>query len=195
MKKRNYFVKYLKSIVLILVGTMLFSCENDLAVIESLKVDENTPNESSYNIRTEYTDSGEVIMVMKSPEMNRYGGEEEYIEMPKGVHLVFYDSAQQVKSTLDAEYAINYASTKTMEARNNVVATNAQGQKLFTEELIWDQKEHLIYTEKKVKVVTEGKILFGDGLRADESFENWEISNPIGDIEFEEDTTTNSELK
>lgn len=187
MKAKNQLVKYIKSIVLIMVGAMLFSCENDLAVVQSLIIDENTPIESSYDVDIEYSDSGVVIMRMQSPEIHRYIGDEEYLEMPLGIQMVFYDTTGAIKSTLNSDYAINYVKKKIMEARNHVVATNAQGQQLYTEILIWDQEKHQIYTDKKVKVVTDDKILFGDGLIADESFENWEISNPTGDIIIDEE--------
>lgn len=192
MKIEHIIVPKFKSIILILIGAMLFSCENDLAVVKSLKVDEDTPIESSFDVSVEYTDSGRVTMQMKSPEINRYIGEEEYMEMPQGINMTFYDTSGAVKSTLTSNYAINYTKDKRMEAKNNVIATNAQGQQLFTEQLNWNQKTHKIYTDKKVKVVTSEKILFGDGLQADETFEFWEITNPTGDIEFDEVIETDS---
>lgn len=187
MKKHNILKAVFKSIVLILIGTMLFSCENDLAIISSIKVDETTPIETSYDVMMEYTDSGKVVMKMRSPLVNRYVGDEEYLEMPKGIDLVFFDINGKPKSTMVSDFAINYIKTKIMVAENNVVATNSQGQKLYTEQLTWDQEKHSIFTEKKVKVVTDGKILFGDGLVADESFENWEITHPTADIDLDEE--------
>ncbi len=181
----NKFIKYFKSIVLILVGAMLFSCENDLAVVDSLKVDQNTPVESSFDVNLEYTDSGKVVMRLLAPEIDRFEGDDEFMEMPKGMNMEFYDSLGIIKSTIKANYAINYIKKKIMKAENNVVATNSKGQKLITELLIWDQNTHKIYTDKKVKVISEDKILFGDGLTSDEQFENWEISNPTGDINIE----------
>lgn len=187
MINKQYFISFTKSIVLIIFGTMLFSCENDLAVIDSLKVDENSPVESSYNVNLEYTDSGKVVMKMKSPEIHRFVGDDEFMEMPQGMNMIFYDTSGNVKSTITANYSINYIKKKIMKAENNVVATNSKGQKLITEELIWDQNSHKIYTEKNVKVISEDKILFGDGLVSDEQFEDWEISNPTGDIAMDTD--------
>ena len=180
--KTKYF-KYVKSIALIIFGAMLFSCENDLTVVESLKVDENTPVQSSSNIDMEYSDSGLVMMRLRSPELHRYISDKEYIEMPKGIDVVFFDSIGNTKSTLRSNYAINHVEKKIIEARINVIATNVKGEKLYTEELIWDQKKHKIYTEKQVKVVSEKTVLFGDGLIADENFIDWEIQNPH-DAEF-----------
>ena len=193
MEKHKFLKNIFKSIVLIFIGTMLFSCENDLATIASINVDENTPIETSYDVILQYTDSGIVTMVMESPLVNRYIGEDEHLEMPEGINLKFYDTAGVVKSTLISDYAISYAKTNTMVAENNVVATNSRGQKLFTEQLTWDKEKHTIYTDKKVKVVTEGKILFGDGLTSDESFDNWEITNPTGDIEVDEGDDSSSD--
>lgn len=192
---KTKFIKsiYFRNIVLIFIGTMFFSCENDLKVIESLKIDENSPVESSYDVNLKYTDSGKVIMIMKSPEINRFVANDEFLEMPQGMEMQFYDSLGNVKSTITANYSINYVKKKIMKAENNVVATNSKGQKLLTEELIWNQNTHKIYTLKKVKVISEDKILFGDGLTSDEQFEDWEISNPTGDITME--TEANDSIK
>ena len=187
MIKNLNIISLFKSIVLIFVGTMLFSCENDLAVIDSLKVDEKSPVESSYDVTLEYTNSGRVLMRMKSPEINRFENDDEYMEMPQGMNMEFYDSLGNIKSTISANYSINYIKKKIMKAENNVVATNSKGQKLLTEELIWDQNTHKIYTQKNVKVISDGKILFGDGLVSDEQFENWVINNPTGDITMDTD--------
>ncbi len=186
MEKQKVLKNIFKSIVLIFIGTMLFSCENDLATIASIKVDENTPIETSYDVTLQYTDSGKVTMVMISPLVNRFVGDDEHLEMPEGINLKFFDTAGVVKSTMVSDYAISYAKTNTMIAENNVIATNSRGQKLFTEQLTWDKDKHTIFTDKKVKVITEGKVLFGDGLVSDESFDNWEITNPTGDIEVDE---------
>ncbi|RLD46067.1 MAG: LPS export ABC transporter periplasmic protein LptC [Bacteroidetes bacterium] len=193
MKKQIFLKNIYKSIVLILVGTMLFSCENNLATIASINVDENSPIETSYDVEMQYTDSGIVTMVMLSSLVNRYVGENEHLEMPEGINLKFFDTVGVVKSTLVSDYAISYAKTNTMIAENNVIATNSRGQKLFTEQLTWNKEKHTIYTNKKVKVVTDGKILFGDGLTSDESFDNWEITNPTGDIEVDEGDDSSSD--
>ena len=175
---------------------MLFSCENDINVINSLKIDENQAVESTYDVSMEISDSGKVLMRLESPQVDKYIHNREYVEMPKGIHIIFYDSLGNVRSTLDADYAINYPASHVMEAKNNVIAVNSQGQTLYTEELIWDQHKHKIFSENEVKIVTENKVLFGDGLIADESFNDWEIIHPRGDIALEmdeEDTITETQ--
>lgn len=173
---------------------MLFSCENDIDVINSLQIDDGQAIESTYDVRMSITDSGKVVMVLESPQVDKYVHNREYTEMPKGIHIIFYDSTGAIKSTLDADYAISYSASKIMEAKNNVVAVNmSKKQTLYTEELIWDQKKHKIFTENEVKIVTAEKILFGDGLTADESFDDWEIDKPRGDIQIDDFEESNEE--
>jgi LPS export ABC transporter protein LptC len=197
IKEKHHNIRaIIKSIILMSLGIMLFSCENDINVINSLGIAEGQAVESTYDVEMTITDSGRVTMLMKSPQIDKYMGDREFMEMPKGISIIFYDSVGNVRSTLDADYAISYAGSKIMEAKNNVVAVNEQGQTLYTEELIWDQQKHKIYTENEVKIVTEDKTLFGDGLTADESFNNWEIDKPRGDLiiqGFDEDSTETNE--
>jgi len=183
--KQSILKTLIKSITLLLLGVMLFSCENDINVINSLKIDEGQAVESTYDVEMTITDSGKVVMVMTSPQVDKYMVNREYVEMPKGIHIVFYDSIGGIRSTLDADYAISYSGSKIMEAKNNVVAVNKEGKTLYTEELIWDQRKRRIYTENEVKIVTQKEILFGDGLTADENFNDWKISRPRGDIQVE----------
>lgn len=196
-KTKQYKIQsFLRSITLMVLGVMLFSCENNINVINSLGIAEGQAVESTYDVEMTVTDSGKVSMRMKSPQIDKYMGDREFMEMPKGISIIFYDSVGNIRSTLDADYAISYGGSKIMEAKNNVIAVNEQGQTLYTEELIWNQQKHIIYTENEVKIVTEDKTLFGDGLTADESFNNWEIDKPRGNLiieGFEEDSTDTPE--
>jgi len=199
MIKTKHFIRTIvKSIIPILLGIMLFSCENDINVINSLKIDEGHAIESTFDVDMELSDSGKLSMRIKSPQVDKYIEPREYMEMPKGIHIIFYDSIGKVRSTLDADYAISYSQSKIMVAKNNVVAVNDQGQTLYTEELIWDQNKHIIFTKNEVKVVTNNKILFGDGLTADESFNDWEITSPRADLMiegFDEDSSQTEEIE
>jgi LPS export ABC transporter protein LptC len=182
------FSRYLRSIALIIIGAMLFSCENDISVVQNLQVDKTLPIETSFDVESVVVDSGRIRVRIFSPVIDRYVDDEEgeYIEMSKGVKVLFYDSIGVVSSSLTSEYAINRPGQREIVAKYNVQATNSSGEKLFTEKLVWDQKKRQIFTDVKVKVESEDKIIFGDGLVADESFDNWQIQNPSGDIEAEQ---------
>ncbi len=188
MTKHNSYYPILKTLSVLLLLVVMISCENNITVVNSLTVDETTPIESSFDVDMDYTDSGRLVMIMHTPEANRYPTEEEYMEMPKGMNMVFYDSIGNEKSDLSSEYAISFVTKKIMEARINVVATGAEGDKLFTELLIWDQVKKTIYTDAPVRVVKkDGKTLYGDGLVSDETFTDYKITHPRGKFDLGDD--------
>jgi hypothetical protein len=90
-----------------------------------------------------------------------------------------------VISSITADYAKNFEKEEKWEAKNNVVATNAQGDTLKTEHLIWEEKAEIIYTEEFVRIIRSDQIITGIGFHSDQSMQNWRIKNPKGTIYIE----------
>ena len=84
-----------KSIVVILIATMLFACKNDMKTIDSLTLAEDHPDETARDVEMTYSDSGRILIRLISPSLNHYLGDEPYLEFPDGLHLLFYDSADR----------------------------------------------------------------------------------------------------
>ena len=175
----------LRSIVTLGVLAVLFSCRGDLETIETITREEEGPVESAFNVEIIYSDHGHVRMIMHAGQMDRFQGEENFLEMPDGIHVVFYDTLMQETSSLSARYAISYEDSELIEARNDVIVINELGERLNTEELIWDQQKERIYSEKFVKVTTEEEVLYGEGFEADERFDQWRILRPHGTFQLD----------
>jgi len=166
----------LKYIFLLIISCLFFAaCENDIKVINAIGNKDFLPVESAKNVETIYSDSGHIQMILKAPQLDRYEGEKPYIEMPKGVLVFFYDTLMQVKSKLSAKYAINYEKDNLMEAKNDVVVVNEKKEQLNTEQLIWDSKKAIIYSDKFVKINTGKEIIWGEGFNSDDRFDKWKI--------------------
>ncbi len=175
--------KYLKtplSIAILLGAAMLFSCKTDLQTIENITRVDDSPVESAYNIEIIYSEAARIKMVLTAPRMDRYEGEKNFMEMPEGVQVLFYDSLMNVSSSMTANYAISHDDDERVEAQNDVVVINELNEKLNTEQLIWDQKSGMIFSDKFVKITTEDEVLYGEGLEADERFSQWTITKPRG---------------
>jgi len=178
------------SIVAIIIATMLCaSCENDINDINSLSSIDSLPVESGMDIRVTESKNGLIQYSLTSPKLDHYLGKEPYLEFPEGFHIVFFDSTGAISSEITANYGINYEKKEIMEAQSNVVVINREKEEqLNTEQLIWDQKKHLIYTDKFVKITTKDKIIYGEnGLESDEKFENWTLRKVRGDIMLDKD--------
>lgn len=179
----HFFSNHIKSIISLLGIMLFFSCENDIKLVKSLQVDESLPIETTYGVKSIITDSGRVRLRINSPKIDRYDGEKPYMEMTQGLFVVFYDSLGNITSSLKADYAKNIPKEKLFIAKYNVVATNIDGDTLYTELLNWNQKDKKIYTDEAVKVVNADKVIFGKGLTADESFNNWVIKKPTANFQ------------
>ncbi len=173
---------------------MLFSCKPDIKTIEAITIDQNQPMEIATELKIIYSTSGRVQMIMETPLMKKFEGEKPYMELPEGFVMMFFDSLMQETSRISANYAIQYEIDQLIDARNNVILQNHEnGEKLNTEQLIWDQKREMIYTEKFVKITTQEEVLYGEGFESDDRFTNWIIKNPTGTFYIEMNQETNQE--
>ncbi len=180
----------IKSIVITVVVTMLFSCENSISEIKEIMiVDDTLAAVSTYNMVYERSDSGNVRVVLVSDLMKRYGEPDSYSEFPKGFKITFYDKEGNKTSYITANYGITYDKRKYMNARDDVVIKNLETkEELYTENLIWDQRKKIIRSNTFVKFVKPEKTIFGDSMWANESFTEHEIYNIKGEFEIKEDS-------
>ncbi|MFW6309594.1 MAG: LPS export ABC transporter periplasmic protein LptC [Prolixibacteraceae bacterium] len=192
----------ISGIAALLLGAaiLLFSaCENDIEKIKPFTTPENLPDVEATNIETMFTDSGEVRFFLKAPRLLRFENEgkgKAFIEFPEGIELIKYNDSKEIISSITADYAKQFEKEKKWEAKNNVVATNAKGDTLKTEYLIWEEEKERIYTEEFVKIIRPDQIITGIGFESDQSLQNWKIKNPKGtiyiDVETEKDTGNNA---
>lgn len=171
-----------------LSAAMLFSCRNSMEDIQALQLLDSLPVESVSGVNLSYSDSGIIKVRLKTPQMDRYTNEEPYLEMPKGLHVDFFDKAGNIVSRMDAGYAIKYEAEEVFVAKENVVIVNERDERLDTELLRWNRKEKKIYTDGFVKITTGTEVLLGEGLEADEAFDQWKIMNPTGSFYLDEES-------
>lgn len=177
-------------------AAMLFSAcgKNNLAEIKALSAPNELPFMEAENFETTLTDSGQVRFTLKAPKLLRFENEgQTYAEFPVGMEIVKYDAENNIVSSISADYAKQFTKEDRWEAKNNVVVTNADGDSLKTEHLIWDEKKQKIYTEEFVKIISENKIITGVGLVSDQDMLNWKIKNPKGTIYVSVSENTSSD--
>jgi len=144
---------------------------------------------SAKNIDVLFSDSGKIQARILSPVLNRYGGNDPYLEFPNGFKIFMYDSVQAISSTITGNRGIRKEVSRTMEAWGNVVVRNEKkNEQLNTEHLLWEENKHKISSDVKVKITTQDKILFGDSMESNESFTNYSISNVTGQMTVKKDS-------
>ncbi len=182
---KNYrYIKLLGIAALLSGAAILFNgCENNIEEIKAFALTENLPVLEARNFETLVTDSGQVRYLLKAPKLLQFDDEgRNYTEFPEGMELVKFDEKRRIISSITANYAKEFAVDNKWEAKNNVIATNAQGDTLKTEHLIYEENKDLIHTEEFVTIISADKIITGTGLTSDISLQNWKIKNPKGTI-------------
>jgi len=162
------------------------ACENDMTVVNQLTSLKEATAEAGTDIEVLYSDQGRVKARLNTPTMLRYHAKEPYTEMPDGLKVLFYNDSLKVESQLTAGYGISYDKSDQMIARNNVEAINVYGDKLNTEELVWNQKMQKISSEKFVKITTKDEIIFGDGFESNQDLTNYKIKKIRGTIHLKD---------
>lgn len=164
----------------------LISCENDIDKVNLLKV-EHLPVITQKDAELFYSDSAVVRMRLKAKLLERYDGEDSYLEMKQGVNIQLFDFDGDTTTKMTANYAIKYDKNKTMLAKGNVVVINAQGERLDTEELTWDEANQKIFSNVFVKITTKDKIIMGEGMEANQFFTKYKINKIKGIINVKQE--------
>lgn len=165
----------------ILLFAMVIGCKNDPKEINALVTKGAQQEDKAEDVTILYSDNGHVKMKLYAKEFVKNDvAKPPYTEMRRGLKVEFFDDSLNVESTLNARYARYYEKQNNILIRDSIVIVNKKGEKLNTEELVWNQSAKKLFTEKFVKITTPTQVMYGDGLEANEDFTWYRILNPKG---------------
>lgn len=180
----NLVSRYTKIVVALLFwgsAILLISCKEKIS--ESV-VNKRVMTQQSDSMTMVVSEKGQRKYKFESPLIESYElMDDPYMEFRQGIRMTTYDdSTQLVVTTLVADYAIFYTKQELWEAKGNVVAVNAKGEVLKTEQLFWNIKQSVIYSNVDSEVTDQkGTVLQGVGFESDEEFVLWHVRK----VEFE----------
>ena len=178
--------KYFPGIAIILTGIamLFFSCsDNKIEEIKELSTNNRQNGMTANNFELLYSDSGTVIFKLTTPRLIRYDeAQEPFTEFPDGVLIEKYDKNMKITSKISSDYALYFDRKKQWIAKNNVVVINQDNDSLKTEELIWEEKDKKIHSDKFVTIIRAEQIINGIGFESDQSLSDWQIKEVTGDI-------------
>ena len=112
-----------------------------------------------------------------------------YFEFPRTLHVDFFKDSVKVNETpvveskLDALYGKYLPSQEKVYLRDSVVVKNIlKGDTLHCKYLWWDQHTQRFSTDDPVRINTPDKILYGNGMEADQNFRWYTIRKMTGII-------------
>jgi hypothetical protein len=183
----------MKEFKVFLVVLLVFGCsqpEKDQKILERSK--KKFPDQESFNVEYFYSDSGKVVSKVIAKHVIEKTEKKESVRsriniLDKGVIMIFYNPQNmQEDSRLSADGAIVYPDIGYAEAKGNVEVTNAKGEKLETEKLIWNREKDIIFTDAVVRITTPEELIIGQGMEADTRFTKYTLHKVTGILKIKE---------
>ncbi|RYZ46670.1 MAG: LPS export ABC transporter periplasmic protein LptC [Sphingobacteriales bacterium] len=178
-------LKFLQGILLLL---LLASCKNKDEDIRNI-IDKNALQEDrAEEVTIIYSEGGKVNFRLFAKELVRNEmARPPYADLRNGLKLESFNDSMEVESTLTARYARYYEKQQNVLLRDSIVVVTRKGERLSTEELVWNQKLQKFYTEKPVSIRTATQVIYGNGLEANQDFTWYEISQIRGSVRVKKD--------
>ncbi|GJM59700.1 LPS export ABC transporter periplasmic protein LptC [Persicobacter diffluens] len=163
----------------------LSACEEEKKDV-NVFVSYEGPMMEADTILTYYSDSARLVLTLEADKQLEFeSGDREF---PEGLYLEFFNKEGEMEATLRCNYCYYEKEKMEYKAQGDVRVQNVEsGEKLNTEELFWNPKTKKVYTEKFVRIESEGQILTGEGLDAAQDFSFYHIRTPKGTIELDEE--------
>ena len=125
--------------------------------------------------------------LVKSGHLEKFN-DRQYILLDKDVDVDFFDDFEQHTTNLKSQIAEVDERTNFMTAIGDVIVVSDSGVTLYTDTLMWNSEEELIYTDNPIMLTTEkNDTLYGIGFESDVSMDHWKILQPSGVTERAKD--------
>ena len=125
--------------------------------------------------------------LVKSGHLEKFN-DRQYILLDKNVNVDFFDELEQHTTNLISQIAEVDERTNFMTAIGDVIVVSDSGITLYTDTLMWNSEEELIYTDNPIMLTTEkNDTLYGIGFKSDVSMDHWKILQPSGVTERAKD--------
>jgi LPS export ABC transporter protein LptC len=171
--------------LILLFGFLFYSCSNNPNSVKEFIETGNLPVERIEGAKMLHTENGVLKVKVIATTVKRFLDIQPGLVFSNGIEVIFYNDSGLVESVLRADNAEVDEVKNIMTASKTVSLTSAEGEELQTEELIWDEKQNKIYTDKKVTIRTSKEVIEGQGFESNTNFSEYSISKIKGTFDFE----------
>lgn len=169
--------------VLMVVVLSFCSCKNDMQKVKFFDR-QSLPQQIVKDAVVIHSDGGHLQMRLAAPYIYKYSKPEEKTVYPKGVSVTFFKDGR-ANTSLKARYAISLDERKIMMARDSVVIISyASGDTTYLQDIVWNQSEGRIYSNRPVRSVNGKRVTLGDGFQSDDQFIDPQIYHQRGVVEW-----------
>tara|TARA_X000001036_G_C20590392_1_gene770529 strand:+ start:176 stop:688 length:513 start_codon:yes stop_codon:yes gene_type:complete len=146
---------------------------------------EDVHDQLSTDVEITLTEKGNIKALIKSRLLERNNDNLE-LKLTDNVNVDLYDDNYEHSSLITSNYAFVSETENRIDAFGNVVVAADNGQELWTDSLLWDNKADRIYTEATLTFISgNSDTLYGTGFESNIDLTDWKITQPRGSINNE----------
>ena len=139
----------------------------------------------SVDIEITLTEKGNIKALIKSKLLERNDNNLE-LKLTENVNVDLYDDNYQHSSLITSNYAFVSETENKINAFGDVIVAADNGQQLWTDSLLWDNKADKIFTNASLTFISGNlDTLYGTGFESNIDLTNWKITKPKGSINNE----------
>jgi len=170
-------VRVLLYIVLALLLVMGVSCKDSATTMVNHATDpEVVPTMSTTDVQTVISDSGHTRYRIEAKLWNMYEeAREPHWTFPKGVTCEELDDKFNTMSTIKCDSAYFNKGKSLWTLTGNVRMTTSTGDVVLTDELMWDQHAHKLYSDAFIHIEKQGRIIEGYGYESNEQLTTYQL--------------------
>lgn len=173
---------------------MAIGCSTDINEVNAITDSEHLKKEEAKFVVILYSDSAKVNVRITADKMIRHLDKKNpRDEFPDGIFVEFLGVSGKPYSWLEADRAVRYEKSSEVIAQGNAKFYNRKKETLTSTELIWNESDQKLRTNKFVQITQpmKGDTSYGFGFEANEEFTQFEIKSKTSSIfniqDFKED--------
>jgi LPS export ABC transporter protein LptC len=169
----NYYILFL---------FILTSCSRSYETETSVN---DVHDQLSVDVEITLTEKGNIKALIKSKLLERNDNNLE-LKLTDNVNVDLYDDNYQHSSLITSNYAFVSETENKINAFGDVIVAADNGQQLWTDSLLWDNKADKIFTNASLTFISGNlDTLYGTGFESNIDLTNWKITKPRGSINNE----------
>ena len=161
---------------------ILISCSKSYQTDTPVK---DIHDQLSTDVEITLTEKGNIKALIKSRLLERNNDNLE-LKLTDNVNVDLYDDNYEHTSLITSNYAFVSETENRIDAFGDVVVAADNGQQLWTDSLLWDNKADKIFTDATLTFISgNSDTLYGTGFESNIDLTNWKITKPRGSISNE----------
>ena len=166
----------------LLLFFILTSCSRSYEAEASLN---DVHDQLSVDVEITLTEKGNIKALIKSKLLERNDNSLE-LKLTDNVNVDLYDDNYQHSSLITSNYAFVSETENKINAFGDVIVAADNGQQLWTDSLLWDNKADKIFTNASLTFISGNlDTLYGTGFESNIDLTNWKITKPRGSVNNE----------